>query len=484
MSPLPSCTDVSGINVSNITTTTADIDWTSSESAWEVAVQLAGTGEPGAADGSGADTAANPYNATGLTSSTAYEVYVRSECTAGVEFGAWIGPVNFSTECDTFSTFPYVEGFETGVPPTCWTSFRGTNNEGTNDWTSSGTANSGSGAAFVQWQNTGFVQEDWLVSPEFDMTALTTPEMSFFHREAFTTDYGSNLTIRVSTTDTAHASFTTIETYPETDSTTYSQTVVDLSAYAGMSTVYVAFVWTNDDGDSLYIDDVVFYDNIPGTYTYTDGVWTPGTPANDLDDIIISSGDFVVSSDFTCNTMIVNPGASVTVNGGTTLEATNGLSLESSSTSYSSLIRDGAVVGTIGYDRHVNQNGSGSTGSNDLISAPLTGQQFSTVATNNPNIFNNGALYLFGPFEKVTGSFVTWAGTETSTLDAGVGYRAATSDNLNVSFSGTAENGTVTNNIINAGSNNEEWNLVGNPYPSYYEVFRISLYQDTGRWSR
>ncbi|WP_425077422.1 choice-of-anchor J domain-containing protein, partial [Psychroserpens sp. S379A] len=442
----PSCPDVSAIAVSNITTTSADIAWTNggSETAWEVAVQAAGTGEPGAADGSGTDSATNPYNATGLSSSTSYEVWVRAECTAGVEFGAWIGPINFATACDSFSTFPYTEGFESGVPPTCWSTFRGTNDEGTTyDWTTTATANSGSQAAFVRFSVSGNDAEDWLVTPEFDFSALSNPEFSFFTREGLTTDYGSTLTVRVSTTDTAHASFTTVYTSGETDITTYNQLVIDLSAYAGAPTVYIAIVWANDDGDSLYVDDVAVYDNIPGTYTYTDGVWSPSTPTNDLDDIIIASGNLVLSSDLTCNTMTVNPGASVTVDVGTTLEATNGLTLESSSTSYSSLIPNGTIVGTMEYERHVNINGSGTTGSNDLVSAPLTGQQFDDFAAANPNIFSNGAgtLYLFGPFEKVTGQYVTWANTETATLDAGVGYRAASTDNDTFTFTGNAETG-------------------------------------------
>ncbi|WP_425077417.1 lamin tail domain-containing protein [Psychroserpens sp. S379A] len=212
----------------------------------------------------------------------------------------------------------------------------------------------------------------------------------------------------------------------------------------------------------------------PITYTFN-GVWSPSDPngtATSNDDIIIASGNAVINSNTTCNTMTVNPGASVTVDAGTTLEATNGLTLESSSTSYSSLIPNGTIVGTMEYERHVNINGSGTTGSNDLVSAPLTGQQFDDFAAANPNIFSNGAgtLYLFGPFEKVTGQYVTWANTETATLDAGVGYRAASTDNDTFTFTGNAETGTITHDIVNQGTNNQEWNLVGNPYPSYLNV--------------
>jgi hypothetical protein len=210
------------------------------------------------------------------------------------------------------------------------------------------------------------------------------------------------------------------------------------------------------------------------TYTYS-GSWSPSDPngiAAVGDDIVIASGDAIINTNTTCNSVTVNPGAGLTVNIGITLTATNGVLLESISTNYSSLILDGSISGTIAYERHININGTGTTGSNDLVSAPLTGQAFNAFATANPNILSNtgGTLYLFGPFDKALGDYVTWANTETTTLDGGVGYRAATTDNSVVTFTGTAENGTITNAIENSGPSENEWNLVGNPYPSYLNV--------------
>ena len=469
---IPPCPDVSAIAVSNIGETTADVAWTNggSETAWEVAIQAQGTGTPA----SGAASATNPYNATGLTTQTDYEVYVRSDCGGGA-YGAWAGPIDFTTSCATFS-LPLVEGFESGVPPACWSSFIGTNGEGTGfDWTTIAIANSGFSAAIVRYENVATGAEDWLVTPALDMTSTTNPELSFYASQDFASDYGTTYTIRVSTTNTDHASFSTVETYTEADFSVdnYDQYSVDLSAYAGQATVYVAFVMEQDDGDNWLLDDVVIYDNVPTTFTYTSGTWAPFNPmglAASDDDIVIAAGDYVMDADMSCDRFDVSAGASLTIDSGVTLTTNDILQLSSTSTSYSSLILDGSVVGPILYDRHVNINGSGTTGSNDLISAPLTGQAFSVVAAGNPNILNNGTLYLFGPFEKNTGQYVNWAGTETATLDAGVGYRAGTSDNTVVTFGGTAENGTITNDIINGGTNNEEWNLIGNPYPSYMSV--------------
>ena len=132
------------------------------------------------------------------------------------------------------------------------------------------------------------------------------------------------------------------------------------------------------------------------TYTFDDGVWLPNDPngvAIALDSIIVSSGDATLNTDLTVDSVTVNPGAGLTVELGTTI-TTNTLTLESSSTSYSSLILDGTVVGTMTYERHVNINGSGITGSNDLISAPLTGQAFNDLAAANPNILNLSLIHI------------------------------------------------------------------------------------------
>ena len=247
---------------------------------------------------------------------------------------------------------------------------------------------------------------------------------------------------------------------------------------------------TGSGGTVSYTLGQVFYTSLTGSNntTLTEGVqqprgnttylfnngWTPSDPnarAITGDAIVIVFSNATIYANTSCNTVTVNPGAGLIVDTGITLTATNGLTLESSSTSYSSLILNGSALGTINYERHVNINGSGSTGNNDLISAPLTGQDFASFAVANPNIYNNGAgLYLFGPFEKATGTFVTYSETETSILDASIGYRAATSDNGSLTFTGTAENGNVSNDIVNGGTINAKWNLIGNPYPSYINV--------------
>ncbi len=91
--PIPSCPAPTAQTANNITTTTADLGWTTGgASAWEIVVQAAGSGAPA---GSGTATTTNPYHATGLSSATDYEFYVRDFCDP--DYSAWTGPFAFTT---------------------------------------------------------------------------------------------------------------------------------------------------------------------------------------------------------------------------------------------------------------------------------------------------------------------------------------------------------------------------------------------------
>lgn len=170
------------------------------------------------------------------------------------------------------------EGFETTVPPAGWLSYIGTNGLGTGfNWSSSTTAYAGSKAAFVRYENvTGGNAEDWLVTPMIDLANVSSPSLSFYTRQSFSTDYGSTYYVKVSTTSqTDISTFTDAATWTETTLNAaynvYEQKTVDLSAYVGQQ-IYLAFVMSNDDGDSWFIDDVKVNANTQNNIT-----WSPIT---------------------------------------------------------------------------------------------------------------------------------------------------------------------------------------------------------------
>ncbi|MDO6596194.1 choice-of-anchor J domain-containing protein [Oceanihabitans sp. 2_MG-2023] len=180
------------------------------------------------------------------------------------------------------------EDFESGTTiPAGWTSFIGTNGEGTTqNWQiNDGATNN---VAFVTWEAVANSAEDWLVTPQFTVDA-TNFILSFDQSDSFAIDYGSTYTIRVSTaSQTTHADFTIVDTQTELDVWSggpLAQHTVDLTAYIGQP-IYVAFVLEQNDGDRWIIDNV----EMIADATAPDPVTTP-TPADMAIDVVIDAAN-------------------------------------------------------------------------------------------------------------------------------------------------------------------------------------------------
>jgi hypothetical protein len=94
------------------------------------------------------------------------------------------------------------------------------------------------------------------VTPQFTPSSSGSI-LTFMQRQAYSPDYGTTYTVRVSSaSQTSHGDFTIVDTQSEADfGMSYASHTVDLSAYNG-TPIYVAFVHANNDGDNWYIDDV------------------------------------------------------------------------------------------------------------------------------------------------------------------------------------------------------------------------------------
>ncbi len=211
---------------------------------------------------------------------------------------------------------------------------------------------------------------------------------------------------------------------------------------------------------------------------YTNDAWTPYAPNNTTgaENALVADGTSTLTTDVEINNFTIRVGAeavvnatgSIIINGDVVSDGT--LTLNSVSDNYSSLIPNGTVTGNVRYFRHTNNTAAvGEEDANDLIAPPVSGQAFNVFAGNNSNIVSNGGgtQYLFGPFDKTTNTYQLYASTETATLDAGTGYRAASTDNSTFEFVGTVNTTTIDVPVVVSGPNYPEWNLVGNPYPSY-----------------
>jgi gliding motility-associated-like protein len=267
-----SCPEPSAISVTGVTENAAELSWIAggAEMDWEVAVQPIGSGEPA---GSGTATNNNPYPISMLNPSTAYEVYLRSDCGAG-EFSSWVGPVIFTTlnvpppapvgvSCATgASSFIFTENFDQN-PPSGWT---GTGFDGSNgnwDIAAAGANSGGTGpeitfdggtGTHLEYEASGDATDiASAVSPAIDLSAaLDGAELSFFFH-AFGADMG---TLNVGIANDPAGPFTNVFSWVGdlqiTDVEAWVPVGVNLDAYLGQL-IYLEFSYggagTGFEGD-------------------------------------------------------------------------------------------------------------------------------------------------------------------------------------------------------------------------------------------
>ena len=167
--PPPACPAPANQTATNITATSADLDWSQSGSpgSWDIE-----WGPSGFTQGSGtliSGISSHPYILNGLSANTSYDWYVRADCSnSGNGQSTWTGPHTFTTACATATNVPYSTDFASNPP--CWT-VQDVNADGLtwawNGGTYSGCDNGPGDFDISPTGNTSF--DDWLFSPEFTL---------------------------------------------------------------------------------------------------------------------------------------------------------------------------------------------------------------------------------------------------------------------------------------------------------------------------
>ena len=196
------------------------------------------------------------------TPTTTYNVRVKAVCGVDEE-SAYSTIFSFTTPCGAITELPWEDSFENGID--CWTLVDGDDDD--YEWElSNGTGNTGSyymaSASYVNYVG-ALTPNNWFISPAIDLTSQSgTIKLSYFVKGQDDTFFAEHYKVRISTTTSDTASFSTVlvdETLPMVG---WNEKTVDLSAYAGQ-TIYIAFVHC-EITDMFYInlDDVsVFVDN-------------------------------------------------------------------------------------------------------------------------------------------------------------------------------------------------------------------------------
>jgi hypothetical protein len=270
-----SCPRVENVTAYNITQTSATISWDST-SADSYFVEYGPAGfTPGAGtvvSVSGADS----VDITGLTASTAYEVYVRGLC--GSDTSAWSYVEGFYTACDVITTLPYIENFDNitgstvtspvpaGFLPPCWNIY----NDGTRTnyqyspyvYNGSTYAHSGSNCIRFYSYNSSGDSNQYLIMPPVDTTLfpVNTLQLSFWLRgNSASTNYFANVVVGVMTDATVESSFIPYDTINYA-STTYANFEVNFNHYNGPQgriTMLFPKPLSSSQYEYGYVDDVM-----------------------------------------------------------------------------------------------------------------------------------------------------------------------------------------------------------------------------------
>jgi hypothetical protein len=171
------CLTPTALNATNISSTSADLGWTSIAAKWNIE-----WGPIGFSQGTGtmiSGIVANPYHLSGLTMGYAYSYYVQSDCGVG-STSNWAGPYTFFPPCPS-TNLSYAEDFTSqiiGNTPQCWQQ-RGAG--APSNWIVD--ANNYAGGAPPQLMffpyNPYFNGRSYLVSPVINTTGQTSLDLSF-----------------------------------------------------------------------------------------------------------------------------------------------------------------------------------------------------------------------------------------------------------------------------------------------------------------
>jgi len=171
----PNCEDVTALANEFITNNAATVTWSSSNAnAWQVVYGGISVTDPSTLIPISASELT--YTFSPLQPDTDYKYWVRSDCGNG-QYGAWIGPKRFKTNCNPVTELPWTEGFENATTPdfpACWTKENG--DFATSDATTYNTAYTGT----KYLRNSYAANNEFIWTPGFTLQANTAYDFSAF----------------------------------------------------------------------------------------------------------------------------------------------------------------------------------------------------------------------------------------------------------------------------------------------------------------
>ena len=248
VAPIITCAKPAGLAISNITTSTADLEWTEMGTAtqWIVEYDTAGFTR---GTGTGVLVSTPSMAFQSLDANTEYDVYVRAYC--GVDDTSNFTKISFRTKCNPIDDIelPLVEDFETWATASinpCW--LKGNSSTATYPTINTTSPHSGTKNVYM-YSTTSYAT--WLVLPEFT-TAISGLQLSFWMKSA---SVSYPLIVAVVPDVTDMTTFDTVAIVTCSSTSVWHEFVIPMSIYQGNGG-RIALISPNGVTSYPYIDDV------------------------------------------------------------------------------------------------------------------------------------------------------------------------------------------------------------------------------------
>ena len=252
---IPNCLEPSDFMISAMDSVSATLSWSAvqNENQWELFVVPADSSLENATPILANDTF---VTVTGLTPATTYDAYLHTVCSTSGYSDYVI--LQFTTSCVSYVVTeydPYVETFNTlteGIP-TCWDNSEGTTTNEAQKWNYYATGEHGACLRFNSFGNANG-NTNMLKSAVLDLTALTTPMLSFSYKNPT----GGDFSVYLSTD--GGLTYTTPLATGLTGVSAWTRAELMLPNMNDASNVVVVFKGTSNYGGGdayIYLDSVV-----------------------------------------------------------------------------------------------------------------------------------------------------------------------------------------------------------------------------------
>ena len=231
------CARPVGLTATEITTTTALLGWSTAgnEESWTIDL-----------NGHQTIVTMQPYLMDRLEPNEVYTFRVKANCPGGLE-SEWSQPTTFKTQCDVIivtDDLPYFDDFEASEDFVCWQNQLENGDDG---WVIDPGYLFPHNTAFFIWLGNAA----WLVSAPMDITAVTSPFLTFKHRQRSLDSNVDELSVWYATSPNDSWYLLGNYTYVCEDWEEITLALPDASA-----TYYIAFRGKSNNADGVYVDDV------------------------------------------------------------------------------------------------------------------------------------------------------------------------------------------------------------------------------------